>query len=111
MPRYQCHLHRHLALYALPHHPGGSEANARPHRSPHGHEHPGGADPCGGARRKPHLITQVVPSPFTFKADRVVQELLADGYLGDLLSVELRSTTPAFVRRRPVRCTGGRTER
>jgi predicted dehydrogenase len=49
------------------------------------------------SRRKPHLITQVVPSPFTFKADRVVQELLADGYLGDLLSVELRSTTPAFV--------------
>ncbi len=25
------------------------------------------------SRRKPHLITQVVPSPFTFKADRVVQ--------------------------------------
>ena len=34
------------------------------------------------SRRKPHLITQVVPSPFTFKADRVVRELLADGYLG-----------------------------
>jgi len=49
------------------------------------------------ARRKPHLITQIVPSPFTFKVDRVVRELLADGYLGELLSVELRSTTPAFV--------------
>ena len=33
----------------------------------------------------------------SFKADRVVQELLADGYLGEVLSVELRSTTPAFV--------------
>jgi predicted dehydrogenase len=49
------------------------------------------------SRRKPHLVTQVVPSPFTFKADRTVRELLADGYVGELLAVELRVTTEAFV--------------
>ena len=62
------------------------------------------------SRRKPHLITQVVPSPFTFKADRVVQELLADGYLGECS----RSNCARRRQRlstRPVLCTGGRTER
>ena len=49
------------------------------------------------ARRKPHLVTQIVPSPFTLKVDRTVRELLADGYLGDLLGIDLRSTTDTFV--------------
>lgn len=48
------------------------------------------------ARRKPHLVTQIVPSPLTLKVDRTVRELLADGYLGDILSVEMRSTTDTF---------------
>jgi predicted dehydrogenase len=32
----------------------------------------------------PELVAQIVPSPFGFKVDRVVKELLADGYLGEL---------------------------
>lgn len=49
------------------------------------------------SRANPHLVTQIVPSPFTFKVDRTVQDLLGNGYLGDLLSVDLRATMPGFV--------------
>lgn len=43
------------------------------------------------ARMKPHLIAQIVPSPFTLRVDKTVKRLLADGYLGDLLAVEVRA--------------------
>ena len=49
------------------------------------------------ARRRPHLVTQVVPSPFTFKVDPTVQEYVANGYLGELLAIELRATQDTFV--------------
>lgn len=42
------------------------------------------------ARMNPHLITQIVPSPFTLRVDKTVKRLLAEGYLGDLLAVEVR---------------------
>jgi predicted dehydrogenase len=38
----------------------------------------------------PGLVTQVVPGPFTLSVDRTVQELLADGYLGQLQAVDVR---------------------
>ena len=50
------------------------------------------------SRRKPHLITQVVPAPFTLKLDRTISDLIAEGYLGDLLSVDL-ATQGAFIDR------------
>ncbi|MEZ4675506.1 MAG: Gfo/Idh/MocA family oxidoreductase [Caldilineaceae bacterium] len=43
------------------------------------------------ARMKPHLVTQIVPSPFTLRVDKTVKRLLAEGYLGDLLAVEVRA--------------------
>lgn len=43
------------------------------------------------ARVRPHLIAQIVPSPFTLRVDRTIQKLLADGYLGDLLAIEVRA--------------------
>ncbi len=49
------------------------------------------------SRSKPHLIAQVVPSPFTLKVDTTIQEHVANGYLGDLLSVDLRVTQGNFV--------------
>jgi predicted dehydrogenase len=49
------------------------------------------------ARRKPHLVTQIVPSPFTFKVDSTIQEHVASGYLGDVLSIDLRVTDSSFV--------------
>jgi predicted dehydrogenase len=38
----------------------------------------------------PELVAQVVPAPFTFRVDRTLQRLLAEGYLGRLLAVEAR---------------------
>jgi len=43
------------------------------------------------ARMKPHLVAQIVPSPFTLRVDKTVQRLMAEGYLGDLLAVEVRA--------------------
>lgn len=51
------------------------------------------------ARRRPHLVAQLVPAPHTLKADRAIQALIAEGYVGDLLAVELRATQDIFVDR------------
>jgi len=44
----------------------------------------------------PNLVAQIVPSPFTFRADRTIQDLLADGYVGDLYAMTVRGVTPSF---------------
>jgi predicted dehydrogenase len=49
------------------------------------------------SRAKPHLVTQIVPSPMTFKVDGLIQRLVADGYLGALLAVELQVLGTDFV--------------
>ena len=45
------------------------------------------------AQRKPHLVAQVVPSPFTLDRDATVQRLISEGYLGELLAIEHRLTS------------------
>jgi predicted dehydrogenase len=45
------------------------------------------------SRARPDLVTQVVPGPTTFPADPMVMQLLADGYVGELQSVDLRVST------------------
>ena len=45
------------------------------------------------ARAQPYLVAQVVPSPFTLPVDAGVRKLLEDGYLGDLLAVEVYDST------------------
>ena len=42
------------------------------------------------ARAKPHLITQVVPSPMTLTVDATINRLIAEDYLGEVLAVEIR---------------------
>jgi predicted dehydrogenase len=42
------------------------------------------------AQANPHLIAQIVPSPFTLGVDKTIKRLLAEGYLGDLLAIEAR---------------------
>ena len=42
------------------------------------------------SRARPELVTQVVPGPATFAADPMVMQMLADGYLGELQSLDLR---------------------
>lgn len=45
---------------------------------------------------QPNLITQIVPSPFTLRVDRTIQDLIADGYIGDLSAMTVRGITPGF---------------
>jgi len=47
------------------------------------------------SRKKPHLVTQVVPSPFTLHLDQTIQRLITEGFLGDLLAIEVRDTGKA----------------
>ena len=42
------------------------------------------------ARAKPQLVAQLVPSPYTLRVDATVQQLIADGFLGDILAVTVR---------------------
>ncbi len=48
------------------------------------------------SRRNPHLTVQVVPSPFTLRYDQMINELVADGYLGTLYAVDIRGITGSF---------------
>jgi predicted dehydrogenase len=50
------------------------------------------------ARRAPHLVAQLVPAPHTLEVDGTLQALLAEGYVGEVLAVELQATQqPRFV--------------
>lgn len=42
------------------------------------------------ALARPHLIAQIVPSPFSLRVDKTIKRLIAEGYLGDILAVEVR---------------------
>ena len=44
----------------------------------------------------PNQVAQIVPSPFTFRVDRTIQDLLADGHLGELYAMTVRDATPVF---------------
>jgi predicted dehydrogenase len=43
------------------------------------------------ALKKPELITQVVPAPFSFHIDATLKRLIDEGYLGDILAAEVLS--------------------
>ena len=44
------------------------------------------------SRRKPHLITQIVPAPSILEVEETMKDLIGNGYLGELLHVRLRVT-------------------
>jgi predicted dehydrogenase len=48
------------------------------------------------ARAQPTLTTMVVPSPFSLGVDAAIQERIAEGYLGEIVSVELHGNAPSF---------------
>ena len=54
-------------------------------------------DMLDAARERPNLVTQIVPSPLTFKVDNLLQQRIAEGYIGRLLAVSLQSLTPGFI--------------
>jgi predicted dehydrogenase len=47
------------------------------------------------ARKRPSLVTQLVPGPPTLELDPTVTRLVAEGYVGDVLTVELQATQQA----------------
>ncbi len=49
------------------------------------------------AQRAPGLVAQLVPAPHTLPVDGALRRLIVDGYLGDLLAVELQAAQGRFV--------------
>lgn len=49
------------------------------------------------AHENPDLIAQIVPSPMTLWVDGTIRRLMAEDYIGDLLTVEIRSSGGAFL--------------
>ena len=49
------------------------------------------------ARRAPQLVKQLVPAPNTLEVDSTLQGLLAEGYVGDVLAVEIQANQGQFV--------------
>lgn len=43
------------------------------------------------AQRNPQLTAQIVPSPMTLGVDKTIQRLIREGYLGDLLVVDVQA--------------------
>ena len=49
------------------------------------------------SRERPDLISQIVPSPLTFKIDRLLQGKINEGYIGDIIGVSVQSLGNAFM--------------
>ena len=49
------------------------------------------------ARRAPELVKQLVPAPNTLEVDSTLQKLLYEGYVGDVIAVEIQANQGRFV--------------
>jgi predicted dehydrogenase len=49
------------------------------------------------SRKAPELVAQLVPAPHTLETDPTLMSLLADGYVGEVLAVELHASQGRFV--------------
>lgn len=45
----------------------------------------------------PQLVTQIVPAPMTLKFDRTILDLIAGGFLGEILAVDLQGHGSEFI--------------
>lgn len=43
------------------------------------------------AQDHPDLVAQIVPSPMTLRVDKMIQQLIAEGYLGEILAVDVQA--------------------
>ena len=55
------------------------------------------AQMVAAAKAKPHLITQIVPAPLSFAVDKTIQRLIVEGYLGEILAIEVRHHGRSFL--------------
>jgi len=49
------------------------------------------------SQSRPQLVTQLVPSPMTLGVDRTIRRLLGEGYLGELLAIDIQAGGSEFV--------------
>jgi predicted dehydrogenase len=49
------------------------------------------------SRKAPHLVAQLVPAPHTLEVDTTIQTLLGEGFVGEVLAVELQASGGRFV--------------
>jgi predicted dehydrogenase len=49
------------------------------------------------SRKAPGLVAQLVPAPHTLEVDATIQSLLAEGFLGEVLAVELQAGQGRFI--------------
>jgi len=49
------------------------------------------------SRKAPGLVAQLVPAPHTLEVDATIQSLIAEGFLGEVLAVELLTSQGRFV--------------
>jgi hypothetical protein len=54
------------------------------------------------SQQHPELICQIVPSPMSLKWDKTIQRLLAEGAVGDLLAVTVKSNGGPISPDRPI---------
>jgi predicted dehydrogenase len=54
-----------------------------------------GRDMLAASRGAPRLVVQLVPSPPTLEFDSTLASMIADGYVGEVLAVELHTTQQA----------------
>ena len=48
------------------------------------------------SRMNPDLIAQIVPAPWSFKFDRTIIDMISQGFIGDLISIDGRFTSGTF---------------
>jgi len=53
-------------------------------------------DMLAASRSNSHLVCQLTPTSTTYKIDRVLQRLIGEGFLGELLSVEMQALQNRF---------------
>ena len=53
-------------------------------------------DMLAASRSNSHLVCQLTPTSTTYKIDRVLQRLIGEGFLGELLSVEMQGLQNRF---------------
>jgi predicted dehydrogenase len=51
------------------------------------------------AHAHPALVAQLVPAPMTFGVDKTIARLIREGFLGELLAVEVRANGSSFLNR------------
>jgi predicted dehydrogenase len=56
-----------------------------------------GRSMLAASRKAPSLVAQLVPAPHTLEVDPTIKRLMAEGYVGDVLTVELQAAQGRFV--------------